>query len=455
MTSIVPPRDAAAPSAGHRLKAGALGWANVAGLGIAIAVSGQFSGWNFGLAAGGWGGIVTAAIIMAVFYLGYTQCVAELAAAMPSAGGLETYCRRAFGLSAGYVVGMSVLVALAIAIGVVANFTAAYGLSVFGIGAVKMKVGLFAVVLALQLRGVGEAVSVTMVVGAIAVTVLALFCGSMAQFAQTANLVSHAGVGGFFPHGAFGILAAIPYALWMFLGVEQAALAAEETFDPGRAMPKALTIGVLTLLVVGLGVLVLGPAGAGTDAISTAADPLHAALTSSLAFGEENWLTGVIGTGALVGLIATFFSIVYASSRQLFSLARDGYLPTQLAATNRLHAPRSALLVVLGVGIAASFFPPEQLMLPIVFMFNVTFLLGLGAFVRLRRREPDLHRPYRAVGGCLTAEVTAALSLVVLVACFLQQSTGLIYALVIYGVLIAQFVLFRRRTMLRLQEIRS
>jgi ethanolamine permease len=294
-----------------------------------------------------------------------------------------------------------------------------------------------------------------MIVGAIAVAVLVLFCGSMAQFAHAPNLVSHTGAGGLFPHGAFGILAAIPYALWMFLGVEQAALAAEETFDPGRTMPKALTIGVLTLLVVGLGVLVFGPAGAGTDSISTAADPLYAALTSPLAFGQENWLTRVIGTGALVGLIATFFSIVYASSRQLFSLARDGYLPIHLAATNLRHAPRTALFIVIGVGIAASFFPPEQLMLPIVFLFNVTFLLALAAFVRLRRREPDLHRPYRAVGGCLTAGVTTALSLIVLIACFLQQSTGLIYALVVYAVLIAQFVLFRRRTMLKPEEIPS
>jgi ethanolamine permease len=446
VTLNVPPRESSLPSASHRLKSGALGWANVAGLGIAIAISGQFSGWNFGLAAGGWGGILTAAIIMAVFYLGYTQCVAELAAAMPSAGGFETYCRRAFGLSAGYVVGMSVLVALAIAIGVVANFTAAYAQSVLGVGAVQMKVGLFAVVLVLQLRGVREAVGATMTVGAIAVAVLALFCGSMAQFAHAPNLVSNTGAGGLFPHGAFGILAAIPYALWMFLGVEQAALAAEETFDPGRTMPKALTIGVLTLLVVGLGVLVLGPAGAGTDSISTAADPLYSALTSPLAFGQENWLTRVIGTGALVGLIATFFSIVYASSRQLFSLARDGYLPIQLAATNRRHAPRTALFVVIGAGIAASFFPPEQLMLPIVFLFNVTFLIALAAFVRLR--------PYRAVGGCLTAGVTTALSLVVLIACFVQQATGLIYALVVYAVLIAQFVLFRRRAMLQPQEIR-
>src|SRR5688572_10314638 len=116
-----------------QLKSGALGWANVAGLGIAIAISGQFSGWNFGLAGGGWGGILAAAVLTADSYLGYTPCVAALAAAMRTGGRLETSWRRAFGVSGGYVGGMSVLSALALAIGVVANFTAGYGTSVLGL----------------------------------------------------------------------------------------------------------------------------------------------------------------------------------------------------------------------------------------------------------------------------------------------------------------------------------
>jgi len=166
------------------LQAGALGWTRVAGLGVAIAVSGQFSGWNYGLAAGGWGGLVAAAFVTGLFYLGFTQCVAELAAAMPSAGGFETYCQRAFGIVAGYMVGMSVLVALAIAIGVVADFTAAYAKSLLGLAPWSSKLVLFCAVLLLQLRGAREAVGVTMWVGVIAIAVLLLFCASMAPFAS-------------------------------------------------------------------------------------------------------------------------------------------------------------------------------------------------------------------------------------------------------------------------------
>lgn len=432
------------------LQAGALGWTRIAGLGVAIAVSGQFSGWNYGLAVGGWGGLVAAAFCTGLFYLGFTQCVAELAAAMPSAGGFETYCHRAFGTVAGYMVGMSVLVALSIAIGVVADFTAAYAQSLLGIPPWGSKVVLFGGVLILQLRGAREAVGVTMWVGAIAIVVLLLFCASMVPFANPAHLVLHSGEG-WFPHGLAGIFAALPYALWLFLAVEQAALAAEEAADPGKSVPKALAVAVLTLLLSGLGVLVFAPAGGGAEQIFSADDPLFAALTSPLAYGHQNWITRLIGAGALVGLIATFFSVVYASSRQLYSLSRDGYLPRWLCVTNRKQAPHAALLVVIAVGIVASLFPPERGMLLVIFPLSLSYLMVLGAYLRLRQHEPQMPRPYRAAGGRFTACVTTAISLLVLGACLAGEPAGMTYALGVYALLLAYFLLFRRSKLRHIQ----
>src|SRR5882672_2508860 len=393
------------PPVNKSLQLGALRWTRVAGLGIAIAVSGQFSGWNYGLTAGGWGGLVAAALVTGLFYLGFTQCVAELAAAMPSAGGFETYCQRAFGIVSGYLVGMSVLVALAIAIGVVANFTAAYGKSLVGIGAWPIKAVLFSAVLALQLRGAREAVGVTMWVGAVAIGVLLLFCISMAPFAKAGHLLSQGG-GRLFTHGALGIFASLPYALWLFLGVAQA--------------------------------------GGGVEQIRSADDPLYAALTSPFAFGHENWLTRTISGGALIGLMATFFSVVYTSSRQLYSLSRDGYLPKWLSATNRKQAPHAALLVVIAIGIVASVFAPEKAMLLVIFLLSFSYLVVLAVFVRLRARGRDIPRPYRAVGGVFTAYATTALLLLVLGACLVQEFEGMLYAVVVYALLLGYFLLFQR-----------
>jgi len=445
----VQPCDCPQPN-NRSLQAGALGWTRVAGLGVAIAISGQFSGWNYGLTAGGWGGLVAAALITGLFYLGFTQCIAELAAAMPSAGGFETYCQRAFGVTAGYMVGMSVLLALAIAIGVVADFTAAYAKSVFGVDVWLSKLVLFLGVMALQLRGAREAVAVTMCVGVIAIAALLLFAGSMAPYAETQHLLSPPDRA-LFLNGLRGIFGALPYALWLFLAVEQAALAAEETANPGKAIPKALALAVVTLLLVGLSVVVLGPAGGGVEQIRGADDPLYAALTSPLAYGRESWLTKTIGTGALIGLIATFFSVVYTSSRQLYSLARDGYLPRWLSATNRKQAPHSALLAVSAVGVLSSAFAPDRAMLLVIFLLNISYLIVLGAFVRLRKRQHDMERPYRALGGRTTAYATTLISLLVLGACFVEESAGMLYALVVYALLLGNFLLFQRGNMQRLK----
>src|ERR1700757_2418232 len=61
------------------LQGSSLGWLQIASMGVAIAISGNFSGWNYGLAVGGWGGMFAAATLMAVLYLGLTQIVGELA----------------------------------------------------------------------------------------------------------------------------------------------------------------------------------------------------------------------------------------------------------------------------------------------------------------------------------------------------------------------------------------
>ncbi len=66
-------------------------------LGVGAVISGHFSGWNFGLGAGGWGGMLVATVIIAVMYLGLTYSLAEMSPAMPHTGGAYSFARTAFG----------------------------------------------------------------------------------------------------------------------------------------------------------------------------------------------------------------------------------------------------------------------------------------------------------------------------------------------------------------------
>src|SRR5579859_5296477 len=146
--------SAAAPA---KLKAGALHWLQVAAMGIAIAISGNVAGWNYGLGAGGWGGMLIAALAMALLFWCLTQSLAELAAALPDAGGFDGYVGRALGPTAAYLTGMSVAIALAVGAGLAISFGEAYIAAWLGLAGWPVKIALLLIIMGPQLRGAREA----------------------------------------------------------------------------------------------------------------------------------------------------------------------------------------------------------------------------------------------------------------------------------------------------------
>lgn len=431
----------------HHLKAQTLGWPKIAGLGVAIVVAGQFVGWNYGLALGGWGGMFIATLLMAVLYVGLTQCLAELSSAIPSAGGIYTYGRMAFGPLAGFLAGLSVLIALTAGAGIALEFVVAYSQAVVGAGGWPLKLSLLAVITGIHIRGVGEAMGLTFAIGAVAVVVLLAFMAAMAPQVELQNLfnLSTGTPGAFLPHGIGGIIACVPFAVWLFLGVEQAALASEEAIDPARTMPRGLLAAIGTLVFTGLGVLFTAAGAGGSEQIKAAADPLYVAMASPLAYGQAIWAAKLIGIGALMGLLATFFCLIYSASRQLFALARDHHLPPFFAITGKRGTPYVALLTIAIVGYPVSFAQPDQILVLVVLLLNVTYVVALTSFIRLRVTAPAMPRPYRAIGGSLLAAVSIVLSCLVLWSCFQIDGHILAIAGVVYMLFLLYFLFGSRR----------
>ncbi len=431
----------------HNLKAQTIGWARVAGLGVAIVVAGQFVGWNFGLALGGWGGMFLAMLLVALLYFGLAQSLAELSSALPSAGGFYIYGRLAFGPFLGFLAGLSVLIALTVGAGIATEFITAYSRSVVGIDGWPLKLALFVVIIGIHIRGVGEALSLTFVIGAVAVAILLVFMIAMVPHFQPTNLINLADgtKGALLPFGAGGVFACIPFAVWLFLGLEQAALASEEAADPARTMPKGLLVAIVTLFLTAIGVLLLAAGGGGAEQIKAAGDPLYAAIVSPLAYGRDIWIAKLIGIGALAGLVATFFSLIYSASRQLFALARDCYLPSFLARTGKRGTPYMALIAIGVFGYPISFLQPDQMLVLVVLLLNFSYLAVLASFIRLRIISPELPRPYRALGGVPLAAVSFGLSILVAWSCFQLHNQILLASLAVYGLFILYFVFVVRK----------
>lgn len=405
------------------LERSALDWRGVSALGIAIAVSGNFSGWNYGLAVSGWSSMLIDAVAMAVMFFALAQCLAELAAAFPEGAGFDHYVREGLGPAAGWICGFSLAVALAIGTGLAASFSAAYCESLTGLGGWPVKLAMFAVIIGLQLRGAREVAGLTVLTGAIVVAVLIAFFLFAALHFSSANLIRAQAASAHATPAS--ILACVPFALFLFLGVEQAAQAAAETRDPSRTMPKALGFAVLVAAAVGLATLLFATATAGVGPLGDSDDPLYTAVMAHAGAPGAAIMTHVVSIGAMVALLATFFSLAYAGSRQFYHLARAGDLPGSLAVLNKRHAPWAALAVTAGCGVISAAFRPDAVMVVFIFLVCVSYLLVLGAYIRLRYSAPGRARPYRAVGGPALAGVGFLFVLAVVASCYQLRPAAL------------------------------
>ena len=432
----------------RQLQQGAAGWVLLAGLGVAYVISGDFAGWNFGLAEGGWGGMLIATLLMATMYTAMVFGLAELSSMIPTAGGGYGFARRALGPLGGFATGTAILIEYAIAPAAIATFIGGYVESLIGFGGWPVYLLFYLVFVGIHIYGVGEALKVMFVITAIAVVALAVFVVGMIPLFDPANLfdirpTGATGASAFLPFGLVGIWATLPYGIWFFLAIEGVPLAAEETRDPTRDTPKGLIAGMMALLVFAALILVFAPGASGSAAIQDSDNPLPLAVQT--AYGGSNFLSSFVNIAGLAGLIASFFSIIFAYSRQMFALSRAGYLPKVLSLTGSRRTPWVALIVPGVIGLILSITGDGARLLNIaVFGATISYALMMLSHIVLRRSEPDLERPYRTPGGVATSGVALVLAVLAVIATFIVDPTAAFITLGVYVLFLAYFLFYSR-----------
>lgn len=434
----------------RQLKKGAAGWLLLASLGVSYVISGDYAGWNFGLAAGGFGGMLIATILMAMMYTCMVLSLAELSSSLPTAGGGYSFARRAMGPWGGYITGTAILLEYAIAPAAIAIFIGGYVNSLIGIDGPLVYAVFYCVFVGLHLWGAGEALKIMMGITALAVLAIVVFMLGMLPHFDAARLFDMAvndgavGASAFLPQGYLGIWSALPFAMWLFLAVEGVPLAAEESRNPDRDMPRGIITAMIVLLVFAAGVLLLTPGGAGAAAMSESDAPLVDALAA--VYGAGNWASGFVNLVGLAGLIASFFSIIFGYSRQVFALSRAGYLPRALSVTSARRAPYLALIVPGVIGFALSLTGQGDLMITMaVFGATISYAMMTLSHILLRRREPALARPYRTPGGVVTSGIAFALAIVAFISTFVVSVQAALWSALFYAIMLAYFGFYSRK----------
>jgi ethanolamine permease len=435
-----------------------LGAIHLWGIAVGLVISGEYFGWSYGWALAGTLGFLVTTVLVAVMYTTFIFSFTELTTAIPHAGGPFAYSYRAFGPFGGFLAGFATLIefifappAIALAIGSYLN------VQFPTLEPRAVAVTAYVVFMSLNILGVTIAATFELLVTILAIIELLVFIAVVAPGFGWGRFIDHgwAGHSNFSPAAIGNIFAAIPFAIWFFLAIEGAAMAAEEAKDPKRAIPRAYIAGILTLVGLAFGTMVFAGAVGDWSRLANINDPLPQAM--KLVVGEKSgWLHMLVWIG-LFGLIASFHGIIMGYSRQMFALSRAGFLPPILATLHpRRKTPHWAIITGGAIGIAAIY--SDNLItvggLPLtanivtmsVFGAIVMYIVSMLSLIRLRACEPDLERPFRAPlyplfpGVALT---TAVISLAAMI----------YYNAVIFSLFVALFILcwlfFRFTTKLR------
>ncbi len=406
---------------------------------VGLVISGDYFGWNYGLARGGVVGMGIATLAITVLYVCFIFPYTELSAAIPHAGGPFAYARRAFGPWGAYLAGAATLLEFLFAPPAIARAIGSYvHLRAPSLPVNAVAVGAFVVFGIVNAVGVSLAATIELVVTVLATFELVLFCGLTAPHVEASRLLATP----WFPQGVTGVFAALPFAIWFYLGLEGVAMSAEEVVDPKRDIPRGYIAGIVTLVALALGTLICTCGVMPWQALQEDDSPLPRALGRVLSPGHP--MTHLMVYLGLLGLVASFHGIVMGCSRQVYALAREGLLPKGLAGLHpRWQTPVWAIGASALVGVAATLSGKTDELITVAVLGALgVYLVSMAAVLKLRRSEPELERPFRAPGGEWMARVAMVLSAVSLV----SVGVGSPKVLAGFGVVLAVgAVVFARR----------
>lgn len=413
------------------------------GLGVGYVISGMYFGWNLGLEKGGTLGLAIATFFIIILYLTFTFSYAELASAIPKAGGGFDYTRRAFGDTWGFVAGMAQNIEFIFAPPAIAFAIGAYFNLFFpSVPIIVISIISYILFTALNIRGVKISALFELGITLFAVGELLLFAGiTLPHFSSDAFFENS------LPNGISGIFAALPFAIWFFLGLEGVANVAEETINPQRTIKVGFSSALITLIALCL-LVFAGAVGVGgwenivyrTDG-STSDSPLPLALINIV--GENNFLYHLLITVGLFGLIASFHGLILAAGRASYEFGKVRFAPPVFGKIHpTFHTPANALLLNMGIGILALLTGKTAEIITIA-VFGALFLyfFSMISLIKLRMREPELHRPFKVPFYPLFPYTALIITLVALIAMIVFN---LVLFLLFFSILLISVCIFLR-----------
>ncbi|MEW5784517.1 MAG: APC family permease [Bacillota bacterium] len=332
--------------------------------------------------------IILSICLAAMFSIFIGFCYAELCGALPYAGGEYVYTSRSMGSFWGFTTGWFLLLAYGtmmpaevIILSQIINTVVPINLIIIGV--------IVAVIFgAINIIGIKFSSSIQLVLSVLLFIAMGIFIISGAGSIRVENLTP------FFSEGFIGMLTVVPLMMLAFMGFDIAPQAVEEVNAPLRKVVFLIPLSIVFVAVFYLGVFLVS-GGVAPDVLMKSTNSVPIIDVATLFLGEKGALL-IMLTGAL-GLITTLNAFLIGASRLMYGMARGGVLPEPITRVHhKFGTPYVALILLTLLGIAGAFYQELLVVLQLSSAaIVIVYILICISVIKLRKKEPDLNRPYR------------------------------------------------------------
>ncbi len=436
-----------------------LGPIHVWGLGVGIVLVGEFSGWNFAVGKGGALAVLIACWVAGLLYTCVAMIDSEVTSTVAAAGGQYAQAKHIVGPLMAFNVGLYLVMAytmLEAGNALTAGFLVQYAATLSGVEGVNYQPFAILAICALAFlnyRGVLMTLTFNYVITAIAfISILALFIAAAPW--SPGSVTKHVELLNGLPYGWIGVIAALHFALWFFLGIEGTTQAAEEVRSPARALPLGTMTGMITLLIAATLTWYVATGLIPWEFLGNIANytPL---FDASRVIGGQ-FLMVLLFIGTLFSALASANGCINDASRAWFSMGRDRYIPQWFGAVHPANrTPYRAIVFLLPIALAFA------LKVPLDQIITFSILSGLLGYtfmsfnmIMFRSKWPlaSIKRGYVHPFHPLPAVVLLVLCAVTYFAIFLGYGTQLLAMLAFYIVISVWFHLFRYKYVKRADQ---
>jgi len=378
--------------------------------------------------------IIALWVLVAIYALLGVSCVLELSLSIPKAGAWYGYAERAFGRYIGFLVGLSSWLGTVTALGFGAYTFSEYLAILFPLLTsylVYCSLGILILLWLFHQLGVVLAGKSQEWLSGIKAVALLIFIGICA-FMGNGGAISESPSA---PIGLplwSGIMTALLSIFYAFDGWHTAAYFTEENKNPEKTMPKSMFIGVIVVaciyIMINIAILYSLPFSILSQSKLAAAD------TMTYIFGANmgRWITLFL----MVSILGILNTQVMFAPRVIFSMSRDGLFFKKASEINAVGSPSFATHITLGLACLFLLVDKEineRLSDIATFFFVASYLSGFAALIRLRVKEPNLHRPFRVWAYPYLPILLVFLSSLFLLGTLLTNLQSVIYVMLFIG----------------------